>query len=164
MSIDIVYMRKDLIRPWRAAVEEVAAEKRYLGRVTLPPFDPERAFPNHMIDNDLPMYCALDEGRLVGWIDIVPVEIPECRHRGILGMGLLASHRGAGTGSRLISAALAHAPRCGISKVELVVFDSNQRAADLFRKFGFSQIGISRDYRRVDEVTYNGILMERFLS
>ena len=40
MSIDIVYMRKDLIRPWRAAVEEVAAEKRYLGRVTLPPFDP----------------------------------------------------------------------------------------------------------------------------
>jgi RimJ/RimL family protein N-acetyltransferase len=63
-----------------------------------------------------------------------------------------------------VSAALAHAPRSGISKVELVVFDSNQRAADLFRKFGFSQIGISRDYRRVDGVTYNGILMERFLS
>ena len=40
MSIDIVYMRKDLIWPWRAAVEEVAAEKQYLGRVTLPPFDP----------------------------------------------------------------------------------------------------------------------------
>jgi GNAT superfamily N-acetyltransferase len=164
MSIDIVYMRKDLIRPWRAAVEEVAAEKRYLGRVTLPPFDQKRAFPNHMIDNDLPMYGALDEGQLVGWIDIVPVEIPGVPPPGHSGHGPSRLPSRAGTGSRLMSAALAHAPRSGISKVELVVFDSNQRAADLFRKFGFSQIGISRDYRRVDGVTYNGILMERFLS
>ena len=79
-------------------------------------------------------------------------------------MGIVASHRGAGLGGRLMTAALDHAPRSGITKVELVVFDSNQRAAALFRKFGFEEIGISRDYRRVDGVTYNGVLMERFLS
>lgn len=164
VSVDIVYMRKDLIRPWRAAVEAVAAERIYLGRIILPPFDPDRAFPNQMIANDWPMYCAVDDGKLIGWIDIVPVDIPECRHRGTLGMGLLASHRGRGIGGRLMTAALDHAPRSGISKVELVVFERNPRAAALFRKHGFQQVGISRDYRRADGVTYDAVLMERFLA
>ena len=164
MNAEIVYMRKDLIPGWRAAVEEVAAEKEYLGRVTLPPFDPERALPTRMLEQDLPMYCALDGGRVVGWIDIIPADIPECAHRGTLGMGVLASHRGGGIGRRLIEAALGHAPRSGLTKVELTVFASNTRAAALFRKSGFSEIGISRDYRRLDGIVYDALLMERFLS
>nr|WP_321509975.1 GNAT family N-acetyltransferase [uncultured Hyphomonas sp.] len=162
--MDIAYIDKSQIAGWRAACEQVAAEKTYLGLVSLLPFDPERALPNRMIANNWPMYCALDNGRVVGWIDIIPNEVPECAHRGTLGLGLLASHRGQGAGSRLMEAALAHAPQCGLTKVELAVYTSNLSAISLFLKFGFSEAGMWRDYRRLDGVTYDALLMERFLG
>src|SRR5262249_12855689 len=87
MAVEIVYVRKDLIPAWRAAREMVAAERRYLGRVTLPPFDAENAFPLRLIENNWPMYCALADEHLVGWADVTPNEVPECAHRGKLGMG-----------------------------------------------------------------------------
>jgi RimJ/RimL family protein N-acetyltransferase len=164
MSVDIVYMRKDMIGAWRAACEQVVAERIHLGMVTLPPFDPERAFPNRLIENDWPMYCALDDDQLVGWIDILPHDLPEHAHRGSLGMGLIKSHRGQGLGGRLLSAALAHAPRSGLSKVELTVFTSNLAAIALYRKYGFEDAGTWHDYRRLDGVTYDALLMERFLT
>ena len=164
MSVDIVYMRKDLIGAWRAACEQVAAERVHLGMLTLPPFDPERAFPNRLIENDWPMYAALDDGQLVGWIDILPHDQPEYAHRGTLGMGLIKSHRGRGLGGRLLDAALAHAPRSGLSKVELTVFTTNLAAIALYRKHGFEDAGVWRDYRRLDGVTYDALLMERFLT
>lgn len=162
--IDIIYLRKDLVLAHRRAVEAVAAERVYLGRVTLPPFEPEHAFPLRLIENDWPMYAAMDGPDLVGWADIVPVDVPESVHRGVLGMGVVASHRGAGIGRRLLEACLAHAPRCGISKVELTVFTSNTAAIALYRRTGFTEIGTVTDYRRLDGVTYDALLMERFLA
>lgn len=161
--IDIIYLRTDLILAYRRAVEEVTAERIYLGRVTLPPFEPDRAFPLRLIENDWPMYAAMDGPNLVGWADIMPVDVPESVHRGVLGMGILASHRGAGTGRRLLDACLAHAPRCGMSKVELTVFTNNAAAIALYRRTGFTEIGIIKDYRRLDGVTYDALLMEYFL-
>lgn len=161
--MDIAYIHQGLIAGWWSACEQVAAEKAYLGLVSLPPFDPERALPNRMIARNWPMYCALDEGRVVGWVDIIPNEVPECAHRGTLGMGLLASYRGRGLGSRLLEAAQAHAPESGLTKVELAVYTSNVSAISLFLKFGFTEAGMWRDYRRLDGVTYDALLMERFL-
>jgi ribosomal protein S18 acetylase RimI-like enzyme len=164
MAIDVVYMRKDLVFAHHALVEAVAAEKKYLGRVVMPPFDPENAFPLKLIANNWPMYCALDEAAYAGWADIVPSDIPECAHRGTLGMGLAATHRGKGLGARLLQACLDHAPRSGIEKVELTVYTSNTRAIALYRKFGFVEYGLQRDYRRVDGVVYDALLMEKSLK
>lgn len=161
--IDIAYLRKDQVAAHRYAVEAVAAERIYLGLVTLPPFDPERAFPLRLIENDWPIYAAMDGDALVGWADITPVGVPESVHRGVLGMGLLASHRGAGIGRRLLEACLDHAPRCGITKVELTVFTSNMAAIALYRKAGFKDIGVIKDYRRLDGVTYDALMMDYFL-
>jgi len=164
MAAEIVYMREDLIGPWRAACEAVAGERIYLGRIAFPPIDQFRAFPLRLIANNWPMYCAMDGADLVGWADIAPVDIPECVHRGMLGMGVLASHRGAGIGRRLLEACLHHAPRSGIEKVELTVYASNAPAVALYRKFGFTEIGVIRDFRRLDGVTYDALLMEKFLN
>jgi ribosomal protein S18 acetylase RimI-like enzyme len=164
MTTDIVYMREDLTAAWRAACDTVAAERVYLGRVTLPPFDMAISFASKMISNNWPMYCAVEGQTVVGWCDIAPVEIPECSHRGILGMGVVASRRGAGLGGQLLEACLTHAPRSGIEKVELTVYTSNAPAIALYRKHGFTDVGISRDYRRLDGVTYDALLMEKFLS
>ncbi|RIJ23983.1 GNAT family N-acetyltransferase [Henriciella barbarensis] len=162
--MDVVYIRDDLIAGWRAACEFVAAEKVYLGRVALPPFDPERNLPKRMIAEDLPMYCLVDAGKVVGWADIVPVDIPECAHRGILGIGLLPEARGKGSGKRLLEAVCHHAQRVGIEKVELTVYSSNRAAIALFERYGFRRIGIIQDYRRLDGVTYDGLMMEKSLT
>jgi ribosomal protein S18 acetylase RimI-like enzyme len=163
MALDIAYIRHDLIAGWRAACERVAAERIYLGRVTLPPFDPDNPYPAKRIENDWPMYVALDGDAVVGWADVSPVDIPECVHRGTLGMGVIASHRGLGLGGKLLDACLAHAPRAGMSKVELTVYTSNAAAVALYRRRGFTEIGVVRDYRRLDGVVYDALLMERFV-
>jgi ribosomal protein S18 acetylase RimI-like enzyme len=160
---EIVPIREDLILGWRAACDAVAAERIYLGRVTLPPFDPANPYPRRHIARDWPNYVAVDGDTVVGWADITPVDIPECAHRGTLGMGVLASHRGQGIGTRLLQACLAHASRAGMSKVELTVYTSNTAAIGLYRRSGFTDIGVVRDYRRLDGVTYDALLMERFL-
>lgn len=160
---EIVPIRRDLIVRWRAACESVAAERIYLGRLTLPPFDPENAFPLRHIANDWPSYVALDGEAVVGGADITPVDIPECVHRGTLGMWVIASHRGQGLGRRLLEACLAHAPRAGLSKVELTVYTSNAAAIALYRRSRFTEIGLVRDYRRLDGTIYDSLLMERFL-
>ena len=162
--IDIIYLTKNLVAAHRAAVETVAAERIYLGLVTLPPFDPERAFARRLIENDWPIYAAMDGESLVGWADITPVEGNETAHRGILGMGLLADYRGAGLGGRLLDACLRHAPRSHISKVELTVFTDNAPAIALYRKFGFSEVGVTYDYRRRDGRKLDALLMEKFLD
>jgi ribosomal protein S18 acetylase RimI-like enzyme len=163
MNVEIVYIRKDLISGWRAACEAVAAERIYLGRVTFPPFDPERALPLKMIENGWPMYCATAGTDVVGWADVTPVDVPECAHRGTLGMGVVATHRHSGIGGRLLEACLAHAPRSKIEKIELTVYTSNAPAIALYRKYGFADVGMIRDYRRLDGVIYDALLMERFL-
>jgi ribosomal protein S18 acetylase RimI-like enzyme len=161
MPADIVYIQKDLIPAWRAAAESVAAERVFLGRVVLPPFDPVSGFPLNVIENRWPMYCAVDGPQVVGWADIVPDGIPECAHRGRLGMGVIASHRGKGLGAGLLQACLDHAPRCGIEKAELTVYTSNVAAIALYRKFGFVEYGLQKDYRRLDGVAYDALLMEK---
>jgi hypothetical protein len=54
MTIEICSIRREFIPGWRKAVESVAAERRYLGRIALPPFDLETAFPLQHIANDWP--------------------------------------------------------------------------------------------------------------
>jgi ribosomal protein S18 acetylase RimI-like enzyme len=146
MSLDVRPIQREHIAGWRAAVEAVAAERIYLGRITLPPHSEETAFPLLHIAND-----------------VTPVDIPECAHRGILGMGLVAPFRGQGLGERLLQACIAQAPRVGLSKIELTVSSANARAIALYRKTGFKEVGFIRDYRRVDGTTYDAALMERLV-
>jgi ribosomal protein S18 acetylase RimI-like enzyme len=164
MTTDIVYIREDLIGGWRAACETVVAERVFLGRVEFFPADVAEAFVLKAISSNWPMYVALEGPTVVGWADITPVDIPECAHRGALGMGVVASRRGAGLGEQLLAACLVHAPRSGIEKVELTVYTNNAPAIALYRKHGFTEVGVSHDYRRLDGVTYDALLMEKILS
>ena len=128
------------------------------------PFDPVQDFPLRLIENDWPMYAAMDHNDLVDRADITPVGVPECVHRGVLGMGIVTSHRGAGPGPRLLDACLEPAPRCGITKVGLPVFTSNTAAIALYRRADFTDIATIKDYRRLDCVSYDVLMMEKFLA
>jgi len=78
-------------------------------------------------------------------------------------MGVLASHRGRGIGSRLLEATLNYSKKFGFTKVELKVYTSNAAAIALYRKFGFADEGLIRDYRRLDGTSFDCMLMAKHL-
>jgi putative acetyltransferase len=81
-----------------------------------------------------------------------------------LGMSILAAHRGRGGGGALLDAALAHARRAGLAKVELEVFPDNARAVALYASRGFEVEGLRRaHYPRRDGSRRSALLMALLL-
>jgi [ribosomal protein S18]-alanine N-acetyltransferase len=64
----------------------------------------------------------------------------------VLTLAVAADRWGRGTGSALLEALLAEAQRRGCTEVFLEVRVDNQRAQDLYRRYGFAQIGIRKGY------------------
>lgn len=61
-------------------------------------------------------------------------------------LALTTSRRGAGLGSHLLRHVLARARERGVGKLFLEVRASNQRAIELYRSFGFEDVGLRRSY------------------
>ena len=66
--------------------------------------------------------------------DVRRMKTPGLLHRGALGMGVLAGHRGRGIGSRLLSATIEAADAMDIQRLELQVFRSNGPALHLYER------------------------------
>jgi ribosomal-protein-alanine N-acetyltransferase len=64
----------------------------------------------------------------------------------VLTLAVAASRWGQGTGSALLEALLAEAARRGCVEVFLEVRTDNARAQQLYRRYGFVQIGVRRGY------------------
>ena len=88
------------------------------------------------------MMYVLDEG----YISNVAVS-PECRRLGIA--------------DKLIESLIKRASEKNLSFVTLEVRESNLPAIELYRKFGFSDVGMRRNY--YNRPTENAILMTKFL-
>jgi putative acetyltransferase len=89
-----------------------------------------------------------DDGRVVGCAGLHPTTADGVA---ALGMLILAPARGRGGGRALLDAALAHARRGDLHKVELEVWVENARAIALYARAGFAVEGVRRDhYRRAD--------------
>jgi RimJ/RimL family protein N-acetyltransferase len=107
---------------------------------------------------------ALDRaGRVIGNIWIAREEHPVNRHVASIGMAVAKEWRGRGVGSALMAEALRWAREQGVEKVALSVYPGNDRAAALYRKFGFVEEGrlvrqSKKSYGYEDE-----IVMARFL-
>lgn len=61
-------------------------------------------------------------------------------------MALTTSRRGAGLGAHLLRHVLTRARVRGVEKLFLEVRASNERAIDLYRSFGFEDVGLRRRY------------------
>lgn len=73
------------------------------------------------------LWCILDQGELAN-IAVVP------------------SHRGRGHGTQLLTHVLSVARERGVQTLYLEVRVSNTRAAELYARFGFTQVGVRRNY------------------
>jgi len=81
-------------------------------------------------------------GELVGFSVVMRV-LDEAH---LLNIGVAAKFQGQGHGARLLRQAMALARDAGCQRMFLEVRPSNARAVELYRHFGFRQIGLRRDY------------------
>ena len=89
-------------------------------------------------------FGAFRDSELVGTVALEFSRKPKTKHKVlVIGMYVLAEHRGAGAGRALVQAAVAYAKAYpGAMTMTLTVTEGNDPAIALYRTFGFQAFGI----------------------
>lgn len=159
MPIEIVHIAQAHVESFRACLDAVAREKRFLAQTQAPPLERIAAFVGDSVAKNAAQYVALERDVVVGWCDVFPAWAEAVKHSGSLGMGVLASHRGRGIGRQLMVATLAHARVSGITRVELEVRADNVGAIKLYERLGFMHEGRKRHGMRFDGAYFDSLSM-----
>jgi ribosomal protein S18 acetylase RimI-like enzyme len=152
MSVVIVPISIEHIGSFRASLDVVAREKKFLALVEAPSLEQVETFVRANIEKGIAQVVAVDSKQVVGWADIVPAWAAGVAHRGSLGMGVLASYRGQGLGRALLRACIARAWAAGLERIDLEVRTDNLAAIRLYESTGFQREGIRRSGMRIDGV------------
>lgn len=144
---------------YRACLDSVAREKRYLAQIEALPLERIEGFVRQSVATDAIQFMAVEAGKVVGWADIFPSWAHAVAHCGSLGMGVLVEHRGRGIGRRLLEACLAKAWAKGLTRIELEVRADNERAIRLYKAAGFTQEAVKRQAMRFDGVYFDALQM-----
>ena len=157
--IEIVQIADQHAEGFRACLDAVAREQRYLAQLEAPPLERVQAFVRDSVAKNAAQFVALDGAAVVGWCDVFPAWPAAIRHGGLLGMGVLAAYRGHGLGRRLMAAALSHARAQGVTRVELEVRADNSPAIRLYEGMGFVHEGRKRHSMRFDGTYFDSLTM-----
>lgn len=147
------------LESFRACLDAVARERRWLTLLEAPPLDEVRWFTETQRQRGMVQFVALQGERVVGWCDVIRKTSEGFRHAGDLGMGLLPELRGRGLGRRLLERTLAAARASGLTRVELEVYVSNAAAIALYERCGFRHEGLRRRARLLDGVAEDVVEM-----
>lgn len=145
---------------------------RHHAENTPPYFSPTEAFDRYRLRATFDAAWGVpvgDEGWLRVWIARDPMIVghvelrarpePATAHRCLLGIGILASHRGRGLGRALMDTALAWARTQPLAWMDLATFETNTAALALYRKLGFAETGRVVDLFRVHGASITDIQM-----
>ena len=154
----------------------IAAEKdahklsRFYGYEQLPEFeDPVRLLKNQLQnpnDYGYPL-IACEKDKIIG--ATILTTIPENKTLypdwWIFGMTVRTRYRGSGIGEGIMRMAMEKASGEGASRLNLLVFEKNKAAVNLYRKMGFGQISIPELDKQLEEEVHKGqrrrIIMSR---
>ncbi len=140
--------------PWSREGKREAILKRWSESVSTPLF--ERG------------WMVVDEGnkelgelvRIVGHLNLKGGAVHASLHRVLLGIGLEKKYFGQGLGQDLMRRSIDWAQlQPSLEWMDLGVFTHNERALAIYKKFGFLEIGRSRDAFRVDGRSIDDIQM-----
>lgn len=163
MTVRIVPIAEAHAVGFRACLDAVAREKRFLAQVEAPPLERVQGFVRDSVAADAAQFVAVVDAaggeQVVGWVDIFAHWAPALAHCGRLGMGLLPDWRGQGLGERLLRTCLAKAWQRGITRVELEARADNLRAIALYRRCGFVEETIKRRAMRFDGQYFDALQM-----
>lgn len=154
----IVPIAEEHIEGFRAAVDSVAREHRFLAFLEAPPLEAVRDFVLGNIRSGQPQFVAIADDAVVGWCDVLPKPRPVYRHSGVLGIGVIDTYRRRGIGTALLEPTLQAARAKGLTRIELTVRTDNERAKALYEKFGFVVEGVCRR-----DMCINGVYQDSFL-
>ena len=144
---------------FRACLDSVARERKYLAQVEAPPLDKVREFVAQSVEQDAAQYVAVVNDKIVGWCDVFGHWAYALRHVGTLGMGIQAEFRGQGLGRALLLKTLEHALKNEIYRVTLEAREDNERAIRLYEQVGFKHEAKTACALRFDGKFYAGITM-----
>jgi len=146
MTYRILPIAEEHIPGFRAAVDVVARERKYLAFLEAPPLEDVTRFVLHNIEHGYPQFVVLSTGQLVGWCDVIPNRSRAVYyHCGTLGVGLLPEFRGKGIGRQLMQRTIDAAFAFGLSRIELTVRKENVNAIALYKSLGFKIEGLHRN-------------------
>lgn len=109
------------------------------------------------------MLLCLDGETIVACGSIDGNEKPRFRHRCELGLSVRQSYWGKGIGSDLMHRLIAFAKEAGAEVISLEVRSDNERAKALYRKFGFTCIGVFEKFVKIGNVCFSADLMNLYL-
>jgi RimJ/RimL family protein N-acetyltransferase len=160
----IISITEEYIERFRAALDSVARERKYIGFLEGPSLAMCHARVLRNWQNNLPHYIAISDEKVIGWCDIGSLNRPIFAHSGSLGIGVVSSYRGKGIGEELMRITLERAKEIGLTRIELSVREPNKAALALYKKMGFLQEGIHHKAVFVDgnyeDLISMGLLME----
>jgi ribosomal protein S18 acetylase RimI-like enzyme len=146
MIYEIRRIAENHIPGFRATLDAVAREQKFLSFLEAPPLEQMRHFVLNNIKQGWPQFVVLADEKVAGWCDVLPNPRRTLyAHCGVLGMGLLPEYRGQGIGRKLMQHAIDAALACGFSRIELTVRETNVNAIALYRSFGFETEGLHRN-------------------
>jgi ribosomal protein S18 acetylase RimI-like enzyme len=142
----IVPIAEEHIPGFRAAVDVVARETKYLAFLEAPPLEDVTRFVRDNMERGYPQFVVLSAGTVVGWCDVIPNRTRVIySHCGSLGIGLLPEFRGKGIGRQLMQRAIEAAFAFGLTRIELTVRERNANAIALYNSLGFEVEGLHRN-------------------
>lgn len=116
-------------------------------------------------DGWMKVWVARDErGAIVGHVDLRARPEPSTAHRALLGIGILAAHRGRGLGRRLMEVAIEWARTQPLAWIDLATFAENTAALALYRKLGFVETGRVPDLFRLRGASITDVQMTLHLA
>ena len=110
--------------------------------------------------NDL-MIVATQDDKIVGNAVVSRNKISRYSHRAEISIAVLRDFWGRGIGSRLMEMMIEFAREVGIEILYLEAREDNERAVNLYKKYGFSQIGVYNNFFKIEGKYYNAVLMNK---
>ena len=155
----IVAVEEKYAASYRACLDIVAREKKYLAQIEALPLERIEGFVKESVATDAIQFFALNQDEVIGWADIFPAWAHAVSHCGSMGMGVHPSYRGQGLGGRLLAACIQKAWTKGLTRIELEARADNEAAIALYEKFGFKHEALKAQAMRFNGEYFDAVQM-----
>lgn len=138
--------------------EETDNMLRYSDEITTSEAE-EKTYLKHIEASlDSILISAVVDGKIVANAGFTPVsKLEKCKHRANFGISIQKKYWSCGIGSCIMSAILESARKAGYEQIELDVVTDNQRAINLYEKYGFKKIGTNENAFRCRDGQYKDL-------
>ena len=135
------------------------------GEGLLTPKDFEKLIYEDSIAEKTIFLVAEVEGKIVGFTRCEGSKLSRFRHKAEFGICISKDYWGYGIGKVLLENVLMWADTEGIEKISLTVVESNSKAIELYKRYGFVEEGLLiKDRIHKDGNYYNTVIMGRLLD